>query len=203
MPFKKTGLKSSITQALWAISFFMAGFASCLYFSPITTLTLETQQPSTDFINKPKEALSVCFTPNGACLPKVIKAISNASSSIFVLGYSFTSQPITKALIAAKNRGLKVRIVLDHSQRSQRSQKYSKESVQSLINAGIDLKFDHSVKIAHNKVIIIDNSKVLTGSYNWTYSAEYKNAENIVFIESDPIAKKYTEYFENRWLTAK
>lgn len=51
--------------------------------------------------------------------------------------------------------------------------------------------------------MIIDNSKVLTGSYNWTHSAEYKNAENIIFIESDPIVKKYVEYFESRCLTAR
>lgn len=38
-----------------------------------------------------------------------------------------------------------------------------------------------------------------TGSYNWTYSAEFKNAENLIFIESHVVTKKYTDYFEKRW----
>lgn len=199
MSSKKIERKIRISKPVFALGFFIAGFASCFHLIQNDYPTFQ-QTPPIASTNTSHKSLSVCFTPNGACLPKVIKAISNASSSILILGYSFTSQPITKALIAAKNRGLKIRIVLDHSQRAQKS---SKEAIQSLITAGIDLKFDHSVKIAHNKVMIIDNAKVLTGSYNWTHSAEYKNAENIIFIESDPIVKKYVEYFESRWLTAR
>ncbi len=63
----------------------------------------------------------------------------------------------------------------------------------------MDVRFDHSVKIAHNKIMAIDNLQILTGSYNWTHSAEFKNAENLVFINSPEVARKYIEYFEERW----
>lgn len=89
-----------------------------------------------------------------------------------------------------------MRIVLDHSQKTQKS---SKETVEALLAGQIEVRFDHSVKIAHNKVIVIDNDQTLSGSYNWTHSAEFKNAENLIFIKSQAIAKKYMDYFEERW----
>jgi phosphatidylserine/phosphatidylglycerophosphate/cardiolipin synthase-like enzyme len=67
----------------------------------------------------------------------------------------------------------------------------------------MDVKFDHSVKIANSKILVIDNLQTLTGSYNWTHSAEFKNAENLVFIKSQEVAKKCTEYFEERWKISK
>jgi len=103
-------------------------------------------------------------------------------------------------LISAKNRGVVVRLVLDHSQQFQKS---SKESVELLIANGIGVLFDHSVKIAHNKIIIVDDNLSITGSYNWFHSAEFNNAENLIFIKSNDVAKKYTEYFENRCKAAK
>ena len=110
------------------------------------------------------ESFDVCFTPNQSCLPIVVKSINNAKSSILLLGYSFTSKPITYALIQAKKRGVKVRIVLDHSQQFQ---KYSKEVIQALFKEHMDVRFDYSVKIAHNKILIIDGLQTISGSYNW------------------------------------
>jgi phosphatidylserine/phosphatidylglycerophosphate/cardiolipin synthase-like enzyme len=67
----------------------------------------------------------------------------------------------------------------------------------------MDVRFDHTVKIAHNKVLVIDSLRTVTGSYNWTHSAEFKNAENLVFIKSQEVAKKYAVYFEGRWKVAR
>jgi phosphatidylserine/phosphatidylglycerophosphate/cardiolipin synthase-like enzyme len=146
------------------------------------------------------ENLGVCFTPNQSCFPKILQCINHAQKSILLLGYSFTSKPLTDALIKAKNRGVNVRIVLDHSQKSQKA---SKEPIESLIKNQIEIRFDHSVKIAHNKVIIIDNNQTITGSYNWSHSAEFNNAENLIFIKSQDVTKKYTDYFEGRWNISK
>ena len=146
------------------------------------------------------ESLDICLTPDQSCLPSIIKSLDGAKSKILLLGYSFTSKPITEALISAKNRGVEVRLVLDHSQQFQKS---SKESVELLLANRIDVLFDHSVKIAHNKIIIVDDYLSITGSYNWSHSAEFNNAENLIFIKSNDVAKKYTEYFENRCKAAK
>jgi phosphatidylserine/phosphatidylglycerophosphate/cardiolipin synthase-like enzyme len=192
MKLKKSGHNLKLNKFTIAASIFVAGFLSYPFLVQ-NAPTLPTSEIAT---TSAPEAWDVCFTPNQSCLPKVVKYIDDAKSSILLLGYSFTSKPITQALINAKKRGVKVRIVLDHSQKTQ---KYSKEVIQILLTERIDVKFDHSVKIAHNKIMVIDNLQTLTGSYNWTHSAEFKNAENLAFIKSPEVAKKYTEYFETRW----
>ena len=178
------------------VAIFVAGFLS---YPLLIENTPFSPAPEVSIASTP-ESMDVCFTPGQSCLPKVIKYIDNAKTSILLLGYSFTSKPITQALIQAKKRGVNVRIVLDHSQQYQ---KYSKEVIQVLLNNQMDVRFDHTVKIAHNKVLVIDNLQTITGSYNWTHSAEFKNAENLVFIKSQEVAKKYATYFEGRWKIAR
>ncbi len=209
MATKKTNKK--ILKSLTALGLFAAGLLSyplliknipaCKnnhdHFSSIIKSTPPT---NTNATQSDIENLGVCFTPNQSCFPQILQYINNAQSSILLLGYSFTSKPLTDALIKAKNRGVNVRIVLDHSQKSQKS---SKEPIEALIKNQIEIRFDHSVKIAHNKVIIVDNNQTITGSYNWSHSAEFNNAENLIFIKSQDITKKYKDYFEERWNISK
>jgi phospholipase D len=54
------------------------------------------------------------------------------------------------------------------------------------------------VAIAHNKLIIIDGKTVIGGSYNFTISAEGRNAENVTFIDSQDVAKLYLSNWEAR-----
>jgi len=196
MKLKKQGYKLKPNKLMVVVAIFVAGFLSYPLIIENTPFSLA---PEVSIASTP-ESMDVCFTPGQSCLPKVIKYIDNAKTSILLLGYSFTSKPITQALIQAKKRGVNVRIVLDHSQQYQ---KYSKEVIQVLLNNQMDVRFDHSVKIAHNKVLVIDSLRTVTGSYNWTHSAEFKNAENLVFIESQDVAKKYATYFERRWKASK
>ncbi len=196
MKLKKQGYKLKPNKFMVAFAILVAGFLS---YPLITENTPFSPAPEVSIAAAP-ESMDVCFTPGQSCLPKVIKYIDNAKTSILLLGYSFTSKPITQALIQAKKRGVKVRIILDHSQQHQ---KYSKEVIHDLLKNQLDVKFDHSVKIAHNKVLVIDSLQTVTGSYNWTHSAEFKNAENLVFIKSQDVAKKYTAYFEGRWKVSK
>ena len=52
--------------------------------------------------------------------------------------------------------------------------------------------------IAHNKVIIIDSKKVITGSFNFTSAADHRNAENVILIEDTDIASLYLKNWTNR-----
>ena len=196
MKLKKQGYKLKPNKLMVVVAIFVAGFLS---YPLLIENTPFSPAPEVSIASTP-ESMDVCFTPGQSCLPKVIKYIDNAKTSILLLGYSFTSKPITQALIQAKKRGVNVRIVLDHSQQYQ---KYSKEVIQVLLNNQMDVRFDHTVKIAHNKVLVIDSLRTVTGSYNWTHSAEFKNAENLVFIKSQEVAKKYAVYFEGRWKVAR
>ena len=71
-----------------------------------------------------------------------------------------------------------------------------------LRNAGIPVRFDDRVAIAHNKVMVIDGELVIGGSFNYTKSAEEKNAENVTFTRSACVARLYGDNFERRWNVA-
>lgn len=135
----------------------------------------------------------VCFTPGGACTNEIVDAIDTAKHSIYVQAYSFTSAPIARALVNAKHRGVDVEVILDKSQRKQR---YS--SATFLTNSGIPTWIDYKVAIAHNKVMVIDRQVIITGSFNFTKAAQYKNAENVLIIKDAGLAKAYLQNWENR-----
>ena len=103
-----------------------------------------------------------CFTPGQNCEGLIVAEISAARSSILLQAYSFTSKPIAAALTAAKRRGVDVRAVLDKSQRTER---YSGATF--LADAGIPVVIDELPAIAHNKVLVIDATTTITGSFNF------------------------------------
>jgi phosphatidylserine/phosphatidylglycerophosphate/cardiolipin synthase-like enzyme len=132
--------------------------------------------------------LKAFFSPNGGCTQAVVEALNAAKKTILVQAYSFTSVPIAKALVDAKHRGVDVRVILDKSQRTER---YS--GATHLVNEGIPTFIDASHKIAHNKVMVIDDQEVITGSFNFTKAAESGNAENVLLILHAPeLAARYT-----------
>lgn len=139
--------------------------------------------------------ISTCFTPPTGCGTVIANQISKAQDSIYVQAYGFTSGEIAHALIEAHKRGVKVRVLLD---KSNISAKHSR--MRNLRKAGIEVDIDHIIPgIAHNKVIIIDNQKVITGSFNFTTSADIRNAENIIIINNKQIAARYLQ----NWLLRK
>jgi phosphatidylserine/phosphatidylglycerophosphate/cardiolipin synthase-like enzyme len=117
------------------------------------------------------------------CAESIVTRIDESKSEIRVQAYSFTSPPILSALVSAKGRGLDVAVILDKSNdRSGEKSRYSGATF--VAHAGIPVFIDHQPAIAHNKIVIIDRHLVITGSYNFTRSAERRNAENVTFIDS-------------------
>jgi phosphatidylserine/phosphatidylglycerophosphate/cardiolipin synthase-like enzyme len=128
------------------------------------------------------------FSPNGGCTQAVVDVLNGAMTSVLVQAYSFTSAPIARALVDAHKRGVDVEVILDKSQKSER---YS--SATFLANEGIQTFIDARHKIAHNKVMIVDGTTLITGSFNFTKSAEEGNAENLLVIDNAPeLAQRYT-----------
>lgn len=142
----------------------------------------------------PAAEVAVLFSPNGGCTAEIVNRISRAETSIDVSAYSFSSSPIGNALIDAMNRGLAVRVIVDAGQES-----HSYSTAPVLVAAGVDVVADHKHAIFHNKVIVIDKSITITGSFNFTKSAETRNAENIVIIRDVEVAAKYVENFQHHY----
>lgn len=137
--------------------------------------------------------IHACFTPGKNCIRQITDKIGKAEHSILVQAYGFSSKNIADALIAAKNRGVNVKVILD---KTQRSQKYS--LLHYIVDAGIPVWIDTKPAIAHNKIMIIDEKEVITGSFNFTDAAQKRNAENVVFITDTKLAQEYIQNWENR-----
>jgi phosphatidylserine/phosphatidylglycerophosphate/cardiolipin synthase-like enzyme len=143
--------------------------------------------------------ITVCFTPGGECSAKIIDEIDHSQKSIYVQAFEFTSKPIAKSLIRAKKRGIDVKVILDESQIKSR---YS--VINELFQQDVPIWIDFKPAIAHSKVIIIDNQKIITGSYNFSYSAESRNAENLLIITGNrSLVGQYVENWKNRQLQSR
>jgi PLD-like domain len=134
------------------------------------------------------------FSPHQGATALIVRTIGDAQKSIRVAAYSFTSKPLTEALIDACNQGVDVRIVFDKSQRTNRllTDFFGASCVQTRI--------DDRYAIMHDKFIIIDGITLETGSFNFTQAAENKNAENVLVIHGAPqTVASYVQQWKELW----
>ena len=144
------------------------------------------------------KVVEICFTPGGDCLHMVEKAILAAEDEVFIQAYVFTSRPIALALIRAHTKGVLVKVLVDRSQLT-----YKGSQIKRLIKKGIPVWVDEVEGIAHNKVLILDDRYVVTGSYNWTAAAEGRNAENLILIDHKATNDAYRANWEERLQNAR
>jgi phosphatidylserine/phosphatidylglycerophosphate/cardiolipin synthase-like enzyme len=137
-------------------------------------------------------ASEVYFSPRGGCTEAVVREVGKARKTVWVQAYSFTSAPIARALMEASRRGVKVRVILD---RSQRSERYT--AADFLAHAGIPVYIDARHAIAHDKVMVIDGRTVLTGSFNFTKSAEENNSENLLVLREPGLVLRYADHWRS------
>jgi len=141
----------------------------------------------------------VCFTSGnhsteGAdCAALVANEVASASGSLLVQAYNLTEPRIVAALVAAHRRGVRVTVIVDKITMRQRG-----EGVSAVRAAGIPVFVDRRPRIAHNKVIVIDGVSVITGSFNFSASAQCCNAENLLVVRSPALAAAYAANFARR-----
>jgi len=144
--------------------------------------------------------VQVAFTPWDNAEGMIVEGIRRARQQILVQAFSFTSRTLANALIAAKRRGVDVRVMAD------REQTFGGEAsrIPDLAAAGIPVALEVRYQSAHNKVMIVDagtaEAAVITGSYNWTYAAQAKNAENVLLLrDSAEVANAYAENWRRHY----
>lgn len=137
----------------------------------------------------PNAHATAYFSPRGGATAAIVDALQAAQHTVLLQAYSFTSVPIAKALVAAHARGVTVLAILD---KSNATDKYSAATF--LAHAGITPLIDADHAIAHSKVLVIDDTTVITGSFNFSKAAEERNAENLVVLTAAPaLAAAYTQ----------
>jgi phosphatidylserine/phosphatidylglycerophosphate/cardiolipin synthase-like enzyme len=131
--------------------------------------------------------LEVYFSPDDGVAEHIVALIQGAKQSISFLAYSFTSDDIASAMLEKAREGVTVSGVVESSQVSADLG----DEFDNLHRAGVDVRLDGNPHNMHHKVIIIDGQIVVTGSYNFSASAEEKNDENALVIYNPDIASKF------------
>jgi phospholipase D len=140
------------------------------------------------------DKINICFTPPSGCANLIANEIHNAHKTIHVQAFDFTSEIIANAIIKAKKRGVKIHMLLD---RVNKNNPHSK--MLDFEKASINVLIDKVAGIAHNKIIIIDKTKVITGSFNFTKGADIRNTENVLLINDEKIAEIYLKNWHSRY----
>lgn len=142
-------------------------------------------------------AIEVAFSPEAGAEALVLKVIDSAKQSIRLAGYSFTSPAVVRSLIAARRRGVDVRIVLDDKGNRGRS---SIAAMNLIVGADIPLRVISTYAIHHDKYIVVDGRHTQTGSFNFSQAAAKSNSENVLVAwDNVPVAQQYLSHWENRW----
>ncbi len=150
--------------------------------------------------NNGNATVEYAFTPGDRADAMIIAAIAAARRQVLVQAYSFTHRRIADALIGARRRGIDVAMIADHDQ----ARSNASTVMRDITRAGVPVLLDSLHSAAHNKVIVIDagdpDCAVVTGSYNFTYNAQHRNAENAVILRGNPAL---CEAFRDNWLRHK
>jgi phosphatidylserine/phosphatidylglycerophosphate/cardiolipin synthase-like enzyme len=135
------------------------------------------------------------FSPEDETLTRLVELVSRAEESVYFMVFSFTSDDLSAAISAASDRGVLIQGVMDASQAAgNQGSEY-----EALIARGIDVRLDGEGGSMHHKVLIIDGQIVVTGSYNFSASAEEQNDENTLIIHDPNLAEQYLAEFLRVW----
>ncbi len=140
--------------------------------------------------------IEVYFSPTGGIKNAIIENLNNAKTTVNIAMYAFTNRELAQAVISTVKRGIEVKVLLSPS-----DDPYSKAEYLSSngVNVKIYNKHTEDNGIMHNKFAIIDGKTTITGSYNWTASAEERNDENIVIIYNQNVSSKFLAKFNELW----
>lgn len=138
--------------------------------------------------------VEVLFSPWDDAEGAIIRVLDEAKASVYVQAYLITSRTIAHALQEASARGLDVKVLADREMAEKNNGGSSQLSI--LVAAGIPVWLETRYSAAHNKVMLIDAATavpvVITGSYNFSWSAQARNAENLLILRGNPaVAQRY------------
>jgi hypothetical protein len=153
------------------------------------------------YFNINNTAVKLYFSPSDHTTQEIAGAIEMAESTIDFAMMAFTEDVLGNAIVAAHNRDVSVDGIIDYIE-------YSGSEFDYLNNSGVEV-YDYTNPdgsswpdgtTLHHKFCVIDaqgtNPLVVTGTHNWTASAESKNDENTLFIYNNEVANAFTHEFD-------
>ena len=122
-------------------------------------------------------------------MEKLVSVVGSARTSIRFLAFTYTHQDLAEAMIARHSAGVDVAGIFENRASTQ-------GAMVPLYCAGVPVKVDGNRYTMHHKVIIIDERIVITGSFNFTVSADDSNDDNLLVISSPALAQLYLQEYQ-------
>jgi phosphatidylserine/phosphatidylglycerophosphate/cardiolipin synthase-like enzyme len=139
------------------------------------------------------------FSPEDGVAGHVLSLLRSAQSSIYFMAFTFTRADFSSALIDKAQAGVIVQGVFEQQQIAAGSDSAWK----ALRDAGLEVHLDGNPYNPHSKVFVIDRQTVVTGSYNFTQSADRSNDENVLIIHNAAVAQAFFAEWQKVWMLAK
>lgn len=136
----------------------------------------------------------VYFSPGDDCPQIIINQLERASRSIDICVFTITDNRIADAIRDAFVRGIAVRVISDNDKSLDPG-----SDIERLKGLGIPVRIDQTQHHMHHKYAVFDQKTTLTGSYNWTRSADKHNDENFVITSEPTINRAYLGHFDRLW----
>jgi cardiolipin hydrolase len=138
--------------------------------------------------------VEVHFSPGEEPLRAIVRLIGEARGSADVCVFTLTDDRITRVLLEAHARGVRLRVVSDGDKAFDPG-----SDVQRLREAGVPVRVDRTEAHMHHKFAVFDRHRLLTGSYNWTRAAADANSENIVVSDDPRLVRPFCRAFDELW----
>lgn len=141
----------------------------------------------------------VFFSPSGGIQDRLLRAINLTKASIDLAIFDFTSAELAGALLAARERGVAIRVVADARQAQGKH-----SEIPFLLEKGVKVRLvrGNGRGLMHHKFAVFDGKLLMTGSSNWTDSAERFNHEDALVLDDPAIIQRYQAHFEQLFSSA-
>lgn len=141
--------------------------------------------------------IQIYFSPEDKVLDHIIPIVSGAQSNIRFMAFSFTDYPLAKAMIDRAAAGVDVAGIYEKV-----GSETEGSEMKTFFCARVPVRQDGNPRFLHDKIIILDNHIVISGSFNFSTNATENNDENVIIIDNPDIASLYMQEFAKLWSIA-
>lgn len=145
-------------------------------------------------ISRGADKSNAFFSPGDACRNTIINQIRYAASRVHICVFTISDDKITSAIIDSHKRGRDVKIITDNDKSLDMG-----SDIDRLSKEGIAIRMDSTSNHMHHKFMVVDDSSLITGSYNWTLSAAKYNHENVLLTTEGGVVKSFLKEFSQLW----